>query len=169
MKKFFTKKSNLLTLLLLAFVLWRQLPLLVKSFEAEGTKLDSKTFTVISSRPEMKQVEFPPANGKVLTIFWATWCGPCKIEMERLQSSVQEGKLSGSKIVAINPFENSEVIKKFLSKHKYDFTFIHAPEISHALGVEVTPTTIYIENGKITSHSTGMSIIGIWKAENFLN
>lgn len=169
MKSFLSKKSNLLTLLLLAFVLWRQLPLVIQSFKTEGSKLESKTYPVISSPLGIKEVTFPPANDRALTIFWATWCGPCKIEMDRLQASIKEGNISGSKIVAINPFENQTIIMKFLKSRKYDFTFIHAPEIAQSLKVEVTPTTIYIDSGKITNHSTGMSIIGIWKAEHFLN
>jgi cytochrome c biogenesis protein CcmG/thiol:disulfide interchange protein DsbE len=169
MKDFLKNKSNLFTLLVVVFVLWRQIPQVIKSFEAEGVKLESKTYSVISSTGELKEVIFPPLNKRALTIFWATWCGPCKIEMDRLQTSIKEGKISGSKIIAINPFEDRPDIKKFLSRHNYNFTFIDAPEVAKILNVEVTPTTVFFDKGKITSHSTGMSITGIWKAENFLD
>lgn len=168
MKKWLTNKNNIFTLILVSFVAWRQIPLLFNSIEAEGVKLDPKTYTVISSPAGLTQTIFPPGDSKVLAIFWATWCGPCKVEMNRLQSSVQQGKISGSKILAINLFESPTIIKKFLSSNHFDFTFIVAPEVANALKIEVTPTTLYIDKGEITSMSTGMSIVGIWKAERFL-
>lgn len=168
MKKYFIK-SNLLTLFVLAFVLWRQLPILLKSFEVEGIKLESKSYSVISAKSGNKEITFPPVKGKALAIFWATWCRPCKIEMQRLQTSIEEGKIVGSNIVAINPFEDLLVVKKFLASNKFDFTFIEAPEIVRSLDVKVIPTTVFLDSGNITSHNTGMSIIGIWNAERFLD
>ncbi len=169
MKKIFPHLFSLITVILFALVLWRQIPLLVKSYQAEGRELPPKIYSVISSSQEIQTLEFPSRDKRFLTIFWATWCGPCKLEMHRLQSSIEDKKISASNIVAINPFEDPLVIRKFLKNQKFDFTFIHAPEIATSLQIEVTPTVLFIDKGKITSQSTGLSIIGIWKAENFLN
>lgn len=169
MKQWLSKKSNLFTLILLAFLAWRQIPLIFNNLKAEGVKLESQDYKVISSATALTLTKFPPEISEVMVVFWATWCAPCKVEMHRLQSSVGAGKISGSKIVAINPFEAPNIVKKFLVNNHFDFTFIDAPDVAHQLKIEVTPTTIFIDKGRITSMSTGMSVFGIWKAESFLN
>lgn len=164
MKDWFKKKSNWLTIVIVAYVAWRQAPILLNSFQSQGTILETKTYTTISPTKPF-QVEFPSKESKALAIFWATWCGPCKVEMQRLKSS----HIDQSKIFAINPFEDAATSRKFLETNDYQFTFIDAPEVTQRLKIELTPTTLFINKGEITSMSTGMSLIGIWKAQWFLN
>jgi thiol-disulfide isomerase/thioredoxin len=113
--------------------------------------------------------EIPPQNERILILFWASWCGPCKIEMDRFHQSVSDKKIDGGRIIAINPFEDTQVVRKFLKEKFYPFTFVEAPMLTQELDVSVTPTTLLIENGKIISRSSGISVIGIWRAENFLS
>lgn len=167
-KIWLSKKSNLFTLFVLAFVIWRQAPILLSNSHNKGKVLETKSYQILNADKTSLTTEFPPKEGKAIAIFWATWCGPCKIEMERLQKSVQEGNIDKNKIFAINPFENAEVSKKFLVENRYPFTFVEAPDVSKLLNVEVTPTTIFVENGSVSSASSGMSLIGIWRAEFFL-
>ena len=136
----------------------------MNSLETQGTVLETKSYLVISPT-KTSQVEFPPKDSRALAIFWATWCGPCKVEMQRLKSS----SIDQSKIFAINPFEDAETSRKFLETNDYKFTFIDAPDVTQKLKIELTPTTLFIDKGEITSMSTGMSLIGIWKAQWFLN
>ena len=168
MKNFFTKKSNILTLFLLGLVLWKQGPQLLNNFKNQGTVLKSHEYEVISGNGSTEKILFPPHGGKAIAVFWATWCGPCKVEMQRLKSSVEHGEIPAGSIVLINPFEKKEVVKKFLKENSYPFTFIEAPGLASLLGVESTPTTIFLENETVTSMSTGISFFGIWKAEAFL-
>lgn len=161
--------SNALTLVLLALVIWKLLPQVINNFKSQGRTLVSRDFRVISLSEGPRSLTFPAKNKKQVTIFWATWCGPCKIEMSRLQNSIDKKTVSGKDIIAINPFETPEEVEAFLKNNKYEFTFIEAPEISNTLNINSTPTTLLIDNGKIVSQSSGMSIIGIWKIENFLN
>lgn len=162
MKTWLKKKSNWFTLVLIAFVLWRQVPILMKSMEAEGVKLEPKTYFSLAA--QQNEVLFPP-KGKVMAIFWATWCGPCKLEMQRLKNS----NIDQSKIFAINPFEDAATSKKFIAENDYKFTFIDAPTVTQKLNIQFTPTTLLLDDGKIKSMSTGMSYIGIWKAQWFIN
>jgi thiol-disulfide isomerase/thioredoxin len=113
-------------------------------------------------------VEFPPKHSRAVTIFWASWCGPCKIEMQRLKSSVENKKISPDLVFAINPFETHSEVITFLKQNKFPFKFIEAPDITEKLNIISTPTTMFLNQGVITSLSSGVSFIGIWKAEYFL-
>lgn len=167
MKQWFLKKNNIFTLLVLAYLIYQKGPVVVKNFRSEGTPLETKEYVALNSTTN-DMVKFPPPGSRSLAIFWATWCGPCKIEMERLKTSVDKGKIPGDKIFAINPFEAEEVSREFARKNDFPFIFIDASDISRRLKVELTPTTILIDNGRVESMSSGLSLLGIWKAELYL-
>jgi cytochrome c biogenesis protein CcmG, thiol:disulfide interchange protein DsbE len=168
MKTWLTRKSNILFLLLFAFLLWRQVPLLLNNMEFQGSQIQPTLCSIIEISHGDNEILFPPNRSKSIVIFWASWCGPCKIEMERLKTSIKNGKMPSNLIFAINPFEPIEVIRKFITSHDYPFTYIEAPHLAKDLNIEVTPTTLFIdENAGIASISSGMSILGIWKAERF--
>lgn len=164
MKKWLTKKSNLLTLLILGFVLSRQFPVLTNNVKQENKFIKSESVRAFT---DQKMIDFPPSNSKVIAIFWASWCGPCKFEMSRLKRSVESGSIPKDAIFAINPFESETEIRKFLKNNEYPFTFVDS-SLAKDLGVSVTPTTIFFDKGHITSMSSGISIWGIWKAELYL-
>ena len=167
MKKWATK-SNLFSLLLLALVVYLQGPIFLKNLGLEGTTLASKQYKLLSHPETLGTVEFPPKQSRAVTIFWASWCGPCKIEMQRLKSSVENKKISPEFIFAINPFETHSEVMTFLKQNHFPFQFIEAPNITEKLNITSTPTTMFLNQGEITSLSSGLSFIGIWKAEYFL-
>lgn len=162
-------KSNILLIIFLIFIIWRQSPVIINNFESKGTVIESKSYHAIFHPANQAVVEFPPMKQKALAIFWATWCGPCKVEMNRLRNSIFNKKISAEKIYAINPFESVSVIKDFLIKNQYPFIFIDAPEIANKLDIQVTPTSIFVENNKVAVMGSGMSLVGIWRAEWFLS
>ena len=161
------KYQILLYVVIGGFVAWKQIPLLLSNMEKEGEKLAPSTYQVINPKTPGETLALP-SSGKNILVFWATWCGPCKVEMNRLKESVVAGKIGDRAIVAISAGESPETVKKFLAKDSYPFTFIHAPEIGRELDVHVTPTTVFLENGVVTRMSSGLSLIGIWRAEAFL-
>lgn len=165
MLKTFITRGNIISVALVSFLLWRQGPEWVTNQRSEGIVVPQKEYSVYAQENKTK---FPP-DSKVVTIFWASWCSPCKVEMSRLKRSIKSGKIKSSQIVAINPFEEPEIAAKFLKGNPHPFTFIHAPDVTKQLNVTSTPTTIFLDKGIITNRSSGLSLLGIWRAELFLN
>ena len=166
MKRYLTF-SNLLFLILFVFASVRLIPVIQNNFAQEGQVIPAQDLKIISTEDPERMISFPPKN-RAAVIFWATWCVPCRLEMARLSSSVDDGKIPAGAIIAINPFETPEVIRTFLKKTPYPFTFIEDNGISLLLNVTTTPTTMFIEENRVKSISSGLSAFGIWKAEQFL-
>lgn len=167
MKTWFSKKSNWVFLIILSFVLFQQVTFKLLSSKVEGRKLPAREYAQINNSES--PVIFPPANGTALAIFWATWCGPCKLEMSRLNESMKNKKIPAGKIFAINPFDSEIEQRKFQAEKNYPFIYISDKELGNELGIQATPTTLLVKDGVIESLSTGLSIFGIWKAEFFLH
>jgi thiol-disulfide isomerase/thioredoxin len=141
-------------------------PVILENFKHEGVVLKSIPVTDIQSN----QKYFYPAPTRSMIIFWATWCQPCKAEMYRLKKAVESGDIKSEQLFAVNPFEDIVTIKNFLIENPYPFQFIDdAGVISKALGVRGTPTIALLNGQKVNHLSTGMSLIGIFRAQWFLD
>lgn len=158
--------SNLIALILIVALVYIKFPIFANNIKNEGTKISSREVSLLEKDGK---IIFPPEHGKIIVIIWATWCGPCSIEMKRLKASVEKGKIPASAIFAIAPFENQATIKNFLRVHNYPFVFVDAPDVAEGVKASVTPTTLFIENGKIVSMNSGISVFGIFEAEKFIS
>jgi cytochrome c biogenesis protein CcmG/thiol:disulfide interchange protein DsbE len=164
MKKWFSKKSNLVLLVLIVFLAIKQGPVILNNFKNEGIFIPVNQYPVIASK---NKTTFPPVNNSI-AIFWASWCGPCKLEMQRLKTSIEEGKIRAGSIYAINAFETPAEVEGFISQNKFPFIFLDAPLLNSILKIKATPTVVFLSKNEVVSSSSGMSLIGIWKAESFL-
>jgi peroxiredoxin len=68
--------------------------------------------------------------GKVVVLnLWATWCGPCKEEMPRLQSEVWKGANPNElTVIAIAREETEQQIRTFLKANPYTFPTASDPD-----------------------------------------
>jgi thiol-disulfide isomerase/thioredoxin len=155
-----TWKKYLFPLGVLALLALTQGPVWWKNFQVSGKVIPAQSAKVLG---ESREVLFPPAGGAVV-IFWASWCAPCKLEMQRLKSSVEAKRIPSERLFAINLFESPEVQAQFQRREQYPFTFLELRPFPWE--IQVTPTLLLLENGRVVSQSSGLSLWGIWRAES---
>jgi len=164
------KISNLFWPLLFAVVFIPRIGGWIKHWQAEGNQV-AKDLTAISL--DFKEVSFPEDRSRSsILIFWATWCGPCKIELDRFKKSVRSGAIDGGRIYAISLDEPTLAVKQFQEKSKYPFHILSDPKgkMRRQFHIPGTPTVFHIDKeGKIVWASSGISPTGIFRAKAHLD
>ena len=100
-------------------------------------------------------------KGKVVLLdFWATWCGPCKIEIPWFIEFEQAFKDRGFSVVGVSMDEEGwSVVKPYLEERKINYRILLGTEQVGELygGVDSHPTTFLIDRqGRIASAHIGL-------------
>ena len=87
-------------------------------------------------------------NKLVLVNFWATWCGPCRLEMPIFEKIYLERKEEGLEILAISVKEESKIVKDYLDKKPVSFPVLLDPEgtVAEQYGIRAFPTTFLVNS-----------------------
>jgi thiol-disulfide isomerase/thioredoxin len=71
-----------------------------------------------------KPVKISDFDERVLMVnFWATWCGPCRIEMPSIEALEKELSRKSFRILAITD-EDPATVRAYLARAPYDFTIL---------------------------------------------
>ncbi len=96
-----------------------------------------------------EEVSLSQHRGKyVLVNFWATWCGPCKMEMASLETLYQRFKSRKFSLLAIsNDMFGAKIVKPFVKAHRLSFPILLDQQLqaSNKFGVVSLPTTFMID------------------------
>jgi peroxiredoxin/outer membrane lipoprotein-sorting protein len=99
-------------------------------------------------------------KGKVVLLdFWATWCGPCRIEMPRVEALYKEFKSKGLVVFGVNNGEDPDKVKGFLAKNPYTIPILldQQSDVGRAYQAYAIPTLVVIgRDGKVSSCFTGV-------------
>ena len=109
---------------------------------------------------EGEQVALNEFIGRPLIInFWATWCGPCRIEMPHLQHTFEAHQDDGLAVLALNQDETAEEVNEFFNEFGLTFTPLldegKATAENYGAG-RALPTSFFINGeGQITAIHRG--------------
>jgi peroxiredoxin len=136
---------------------------------SSSTKAASKSSRERKPAPEFtltdangSSVKLSDYRGKVVLLnFWATWCGPCTLEIPWFIEFEQEYKSRGLEVVGISMDDDGwAAVKPYVSEHKMNYRVLMGDDSVSQLygGVDALPTSFIIDrDGNIASVHVGLA------------
>jgi thiol-disulfide isomerase/thioredoxin len=120
-----------------------------------------------------KKVSMKDLKGKVIFLnLWATWCGPCRVEMPSIQNlykTVDKDRVAFV-MLSLDQENQKHRIEQFINDKKFTFpVYQPASPLPKLLRVNTIPTTFIIgPDGKVASKKTGMANYDTEEMRSFL-
>jgi thiol-disulfide isomerase/thioredoxin len=119
-------------------------------------------------------LDFNQLKGKVIFLnLWATWCGPCRVEMPSIQNlyNTTDHEKVAFVMLSLDTRENHHKVVKYVHDKQFSFPVYVPDDLSDQLkNVPSIPTTLIIgKDGKIKSKKVGTANYDTDKFRKFLN
>ena len=115
--------------------------------KAETARKPAPNFTLKDG--DGKVVKLSDYKGKVVLLnFWATWCGPCKIEIPWFVEFEQNYRDKGFAVLGVSMDEEGwSVVKPYVTAHKVNYRMLIGDDMTAQMygGVESLPTSFLID------------------------
>jgi thiol-disulfide isomerase/thioredoxin len=130
--------------------------LALRAADPNAQLTDPMAFTL--SAPDGAKLRLADLKGKVVVFdFWATWCGPCRVQ-HPLYEEVKQRFHDKSDVVflSVNTDQDRALVKPFLADVNWNGPVYFEDGLSRTLRVTSIPTTLVVgRDGKIFSRMNG--------------
>jgi len=153
---------------IIIFIIAQRLPGILDNYEKEGKSVNNFEYELLDGAKESLYA----ISGRKILVFWATWCPPCKVELQRLHKAITNGELAKDKVLVVNIAEKKSDVLKYYQKNKFSFrtAMDYNSVISRQLNVSGTPTIVHIDEKNLIDHiGVGISPLLIYRAKFFLD
>jgi len=118
-----------------------------------------------------RDVSLSQFKGKVLVIdFWATWCGPCKVEIPHFVELQEKYGKAGVQIVGISVDDTADKLAPYVRDMKMNYPVLQGlnhDDVQDAYGpiVGIPVSVIISRDGKICATHTGLTGKDVFERE----
>ena len=138
--------------------------------EAAGHQSSAPTMPVLTEAPRVghlapdfvlntldgREMRLSDYRGHVVFLnFWATWCGPCKVEMPTMERLYREYRRQGFAILAVSTDPEAAVVTRpYRDALGLTFTIAHDPDavVMRLYGVHTLPVTFLVDRTGVITH-----------------
>lgn len=117
------------------------------SAKAEKDRKPAPNFTLKDANG--KSVSLSDYKGKVVLLnFWATWCGPCGLEIPWFEEFEQQYKSQGFAVLGVSMDDDGwPAVKPYMEEHKINYRVLLGNDSVSQLygGLDALPTTFIID------------------------
>jgi len=158
-KKILVFALSILAFVAIYFVLFA--PKTEPSAEAENadSATESNSSVYLTSLTDLTGKPVSMNENKLIFLnVWATWCGPCNMEMPGIQKLYNQYKNHDKVDFYIVSDEDAETVNPFIARKGYELPFYQfSGPYPPALDGNAIPRTYIIYKGKIIAQETGAS------------
>lgn len=163
---FKSQALNIFFTIVLLFLAVLRIPSIIEMYRKEGKLAQSATVFDLNN-----QSISIPLKKKHILVFWATWCGPCKVELGRINKMIQDSEISAESVLAVSIAEDSNLVASVVKEQRYLFNVAvdQSGQVAELYRVSGTPTILFIGNDqKVNWMTTGLSPSLEFRIRSFL-
>jgi thiol-disulfide isomerase/thioredoxin len=121
--------------------------LLPAGLDAEGPSLVNKPAPRLAGTSLNLSISLAREHGKIVLLnFWATWCGPCRLEMPQFERWQQQYAAKGLQVIGVSIDDSAPPARAFAEKLHLNYPVILSNDkLGEAYGVYGVPVTLLID------------------------